>query len=128
MDRHLSHLSTLAAVALAAIGLGGCVSVSTPREEPREDLVISSPMRSEQLATCVAHVFDSQIPLVRRRSWQGGAEIVVRDTRDQPMVVVTIAAVPEGSTLRLVSNRSDRRTYVRLIGNCVRLPEAASFG
>jgi hypothetical protein len=123
MDHRTTRLSPLAAVALAA-GLSGCVATGGMRET----LMVSSPMRPEQLAACVAHVFDSQIPLVRRRSWREGAEIVVRDLRDRPMVVVTIAAVPGGSTLRFDAERADRRIYLRLLGNCVRLPDAGWFG
>jgi hypothetical protein len=118
-----AYLPRLAAAALAA-GLTGCVATAGPRA----DLVASSPMRPGQLADCVAHVFDRQIPLIRRRTWRDGAEIVVRDLRDRSMVVVTIAGIPGGSTLRLVADRpADRRGYWRLVGNCVRLPANAAF-
>jgi hypothetical protein len=115
--RHLRVPATSALVLAMAGLLGGCVATSASRVP----VVMASPMAPEQLAACVAHVFDSQIPLVHRRSWSGGAELVVRDLRDRPMVVVSIAAAPGGSTLRFLAEGPDRHTYLRLIGNCVRL-------
>ncbi|WP_439575215.1 hypothetical protein [Phreatobacter sp.] len=114
----------LAAAALAA-GLSGCAAMASTSGE----LSAVSPMTTGQLADCVAQVFDRQVPLVRRRSWPGGAEIVVRGLHERPLVIVTIAGTAGGSTLRLVAERpGDRRVYWRLVGNCVRLPRAGWFG
>jgi hypothetical protein len=103
--------------ALAAAVLSGCAAVPSSRGV----LAVSSPMSPDQLANCVAHVFNSRLPLVRRQNRRGGADIVVRDLRERPMVVVTIEGQPGGSTLRFVSDSTDRRLYLDLLCNCVRV-------
>jgi hypothetical protein len=117
MDSRSSRLAAFPLLALAAAGLSGCMAISASRGA----LAVSSPMAPEQLANCVAHVFDSRLPLVRRQNRRGGADIVVRDLQERPIVTVAVDAAPGGSRLVLVSDHADRGWYERLLGYCVRV-------
>ncbi|MBL8567496.1 MAG: hypothetical protein JNK84_00280 [Phreatobacter sp.] len=104
-------------VALIATGLTACAAIPASRGA----LIVSSPMAPDQLANCVAHVFDSRLPLVRRQNRRGGADIVVRDLRGRAIVTAAVDAAPGGSRLVLVSDHADRGWYERLLTYCVRL-------
>jgi len=118
MDSRQCRIAILPLVALIAAGMAGCAAVPASRGA----LVVSSPMAPDQLANCVAHVFDSRLPLVRRQNRRGGADIVVRDLRERPIVAVSVDAEPGGSRLVLMSEHADRGWYERLLTHCVRLP------
>ncbi len=117
MHRCPSRLAVSLSFALAAAVLSGCAAVPSSRGV----LAVSSPMSPDQLANCVAHVFNSRLPLVRRQNRRGGADIVVRDLRERPIVVVAVDAAPGGSRLTLASDHADRGWYERLLGYCVRM-------
>lgn len=111
-------LAALALAALVAAGLTGCAAIPASRGA----LIVGSPMAPDQLANCVAHVFDSRLPLVRRQNRRNGADIVVRDLRERPIVTVSVDAAPGGSRLVFMSDHADRGWYERLLTHCVRLP------
>lgn len=118
MDSRQYRTAILPLVALIATGVTGCAAIPASRGA----LVVSSPMAPDQLASCVAHVFGSRLPLVRRQNRRGGADIVVRDLRDSIIVTVSVDAAPGGSRLVLMSDHADRGGYERLLTHCVRLP------